>query len=129
MASIALGPKWESAAQERQSIRTPSIVRVFLSVSVSVPVSSPPSHTHLPPYYTYIHIHAHAGTVRLYQAMAKPKSNAEGGSQGGEAGKVRAKDVLRNPALARLLVLAARKVKDHKQETGQDFLSTMPKDL
>ena len=42
-------------------------------------------------------------------------------------GKVRAKDVLggKNPALAKLLVLAARKVKEHKALTGQDFLSVM----
>ena len=66
--------------------------------------------------------------MRLYQAMAKPKSNAEGGGgPGGEAGKVRARDVLRNPTLARLLVLAARKVRAHKEQTGENFLSTMPK--
>jgi hypothetical protein len=70
------------------------------------------------------HSDAFNRTVKLYQAMAAPKASAEGAE-----GKVRAKDVLRNPALAKLLVMAAKKVKDHKEQTGEDFLSTMPKNL
>ena len=69
------------------------------------------------------HSDAFNRTVKLYQAMAAPKGNAE------QNGQLRAKDVLKNPKLAKLLVTAAKKVKDHKEATGEDFLSTMPKNL
>lgn len=86
-------------------------------------------------------------TVRLYQAMSgiqmatkysasdvsKPVSDtseptalaAQGIANDSNAGnnKLRAQDLLKKPALAKLLVLAARKVQEHKARTGEDFLS------
>jgi len=39
------------------------------------------------------------------------------------AERIQKKDVMKNPALAKLLVLAARKVKEHKAATGEDFVT------
>lgn len=67
-------------------------------------------------------------TIKLYQAISKsndiltekekstPKDEKKGISKGGMS----ARDVLKNPPLARLLVLAAKKVKAYREEKEGD---------
>ena len=91
------------------------------------------------------HSDAFNRTVKLYQWQAGAKIETKygvslsGGSTGTDGddnkstsagtGKISAKEVLKKPALARLLVMAAKKVKEHKDTTGEDFMSKMPEHL